>query len=536
MKLADRPSTGTRNGPRRPRRALAVPAVLLVLALGASACSGGGGSVDVGGGGGQGGGSADSGSGSGSTFVAAISAQPDKLDPQKTTAYASFQVLENVYDTLVVPNPKTLTFEPSLATKWSVSDDNLTWTFQLRHGVTFHDGSAFDASDVVYSYDRIIDGKLSNAYRFATVKKVKAVDKDTVEIDLSKPTPNLLADIGAFKGMAILPKGADQKYDLNKEDAGTGPFTIESVQPDSITLKAYPGYWGKGPYVGTVEFRFISEPTTALTALRTGEVDWTDNIPPQNVDSLAGDDSVRFKSVPSVDYWYLAMNFDRKPFDNPKFREAVAYALDRKAITEAAKFDAATVNQTAIPKGSYWYDDYAPYSHDPGKARSLLKQAGINGATMELMVTSEYPETVQAAQVISAELGKVGIKVKIDVEDFGTWLDRESKGNFDSFMLGWLGNVDPFGYYDSQHRCGGSNNYQHYCNKQVDKLLDQAAVETDKATRKQLYDEAVKQIVDDNSYIYLYNPDVVAAWSPKVTGFTLRADRAINFDTVRMTG
>ncbi|HET7304008.1 MAG TPA: ABC transporter substrate-binding protein [Segeticoccus sp.] len=516
--------------------ALACTAVVTAVAL--AACSGGGEAVDVNGGSSAvaSGGSQGSGGGGGGTFVAAISAQPDKLDPQKTTAYASFQVLENVYDTLVVPNPKTLTFEPSLATKWKTSKDQLSWTFTLRKGVTFHDGSDFDASDVVYSYNRIIDDKLSNAYRFATVKDIEAVDDHTVRIDLKKPTPNLLADIGAFKGMAILPEGADKKFDLNKEDAGTGPFTIESVQPDAITLKAYDQYWGDGPHVGTVEFRFISEPSTALTALQTGEVDWTDNIPPQKVSSLSQDDSVVFKSVPSVDYWYLTMNFDHKPFGNPKVREAISYALDRKAITEAAKFDGATVNQTAIPKGSYWYDDYAPYSHDPDKARALLKEAGVSNLKMGLMVTDEYPETVQAAQVISAELGEVGIDVKIQVEDFATWLDREGRGDFDAFMLGWLGNLDPFGYYDSQHRCGGSNNYQHYCNKQVDQLLDEAAVETDKAQRKQLYDQAVQKIVDDNSYIYLYNPDVVAAWSPDVSGFQLRADRAINFETVKLGG
>ncbi len=521
---------------RRARGVVRGGAAALTIALILAACSGGGESVDMGGGSG---GSEGSGGGEGTgsrTFTAAISAQPDKLDPQKTTAYASFQVLENVYDTLVVPDPKTMTYEPSLATKWTTSKDNLTWTFTLRRGVTFHDGSDFDASDVVYSYDRIIKGKLSNAYRFATVKDVTAVNDHTVRIDLKKPTPNLLDDLGSFKGMAILPEGADKKFDLNKEDAGTGPFTIESVEPDGITLKKFDDYWGDGPFVDTVQYKFIKEPSTALTALKTGEVDWTDNIPPQQISQLADDDSVVFKQVPSVDYWYLTMNFDRKPFGDLKVREAISYAIDRKAITEAAKFDGATVNETAIPEGSYWYDDYSPYKHDPQKAKALLKEAGVSNLQMKLMVTDEYPETVQAAQVIEAELADVGIKVKIQVEDFATWLDREGRGDFDAFMLGWLGNHDPFGFYDSQHRCKGSNNYQHYCNPQVDQLLDQAAVETDKAQRKQLYDQAVKKIVDDNSYIYLYNPDVVAAWSPKVTGFQIRADRAINFDTVKLTG
>lgn len=513
---------------------LAIAPLVALLAAVAAGCGGGGKSVDVGGGGGGGGTPATSGGAGGGTLVAAISAKPDKLDPHKTTAYPAFEVLENIYDTLVVPDPHDLTMKPSLATSWTTSKDGLTWTFKLRRGVKFHDGSAFDASDVVYSYDRIINGKLANAYRFATVKRVKAVDDHTVEIDLTKPTPNLLADIGAFKGMAILPKGAAKKHDLNTETDGTGPFELASSDPGSITLKANPDYWGDGPHVGKVEFRFVSEGSTALTGLRTGDIDWTDNIPPQQISSLQGDDSMVVKSVPSVDYWYMATNFDHKPFDDPRVRAAISYAIDRKAITEAAKFGAATVNETAIPKGSYWYDGYAPYTHDPAKARALLKQAGVSHLTMGLMVTSEYPETVQAAQVIASELGDVGIDVKIQTEDFATWLDREGKGDFDSFMLGWLGNNDPFDYYDSQHRCGGSNNYQHYCSKAVDRLLDRAATETDKAKRKQLYDQAVKHIVDDNSYIYIYNPDVVQAWQPKLTGFQVRADRAINFETVKL--
>src|SRR3712207_4211525 len=155
-----------------------------------SACSGGE-SVDTGGGGG--------GSGDG-TLVAAVAAQPDQLDPHVTTAYPSFQVLENVYDTLVVPNAEDLTMEPSLAESWETSDDGLSWTFTLREGVTFHDGSEFDSADVVYSYNRIIDEELSNAYRFATVEAIDAPDPQTVVMTLSAPTPNLLERIGAFKG------------------------------------------------------------------------------------------------------------------------------------------------------------------------------------------------------------------------------------------------------------------------------------------------------------------------------------------------
>lgn len=514
-------------------------ALLLALALGLLACGGGGEAVDVDGAGEDvadtgdtaGGGDAPAG-----TLVAAISTSPDQLDPHATTAYASFQVLENVYDTLVVSDGETLEFEPSLATEWEVSEDNLTWTFTLRDDVTFHDGSAFDSADVVYSLNRIIDEELANAYRFANVEEITARDPQTVEIALSAPTPNLLANVGAFKGMAILPDGAADDLDLATEAVGTGPFTLDSLRADGVTLTAYEDYWGEGPFVEGVEFRFISEPTTALTEVQTGGVHWTDNIPPQQISQLEGDDALTLARTPSVDYWYLTMNYDAEPFGDPAVREAIALALNREAITQAARFDAATVNQTAIPEQSAWYYDYAPFEQDADRARELLAEAGAEDLTMGLMVTDEYSETVQAAQVIASQLGEVGVNVEIQVEDFATWLDRQGRGDYDALMLGWLGSIDPADFYDSQHTCEGSNNYQGYCNEETDDLLAQAGTETDQEARAELYDQAVTNIVDDVSYLYLYNPDVVQAWGPDVSGYEIRADRAINFETVQLGG
>lgn len=498
--------------------------LVAAAALALSACSGGS-SVNTGGG--------SSGSTGKNTLVAAVSAKPDQFDPHKTSAYASFQVLENVYDTLVVPNPDNLTMEPSLATSWTTSPDGLTWTFQLRQGVKFHDGSTFDSADVVYSYNRIITQKLANSYRFANVTSVAADGPQSVVIKLSKPTPNLLSQIGAFKGMAILPEDADKKMDLTRKTDGTGPFELVSSDASHTVLKAFPGYWGGKPKVGGVEFRYISEPSAALTALRNGEVQWTDNVPPQEITKLKGDKSVHLATTGSVDYWYMSMNYQHAPFGNELVRQAIATAVDRGAVTKAARFGAATPNETAIPKSSYFYDDYSPFKPDQAKAKQLMQQSGVSTPiTMELMVTSEYPESVTAAQVIASELKPIGINVKIDTLDFATWLDRESAGQFDSFILSWLGNIDPADFYQEQHITNGSDNFQHYSNPQVDQLLTQAATEQDRDKRKSLYDQAAKMIVDDVSYLYLYNPQVVQAWAPGLKGYQIRADRAINFENV----
>jgi peptide/nickel transport system substrate-binding protein len=497
-------------------------AALLTLPAVLAGCGGGGG-VDVGGD------SGGSSSGGGGVLNAAIGGEPDQLDPHKTSAYYSFEVLENVYDTLVEPD-ENLQVQPSLASKWTTSKDQLTWTFTIRDGVKFSDGTPLTADDVAYSYNRIIDDKLNSSYKFASTKSIKATDPHTLVITLKSPTPNLLASLGGFKGMGIVEKANVESGDIKNNPIGSGPFKVAKwTHGDSIKLVRNDNYWGDKPALAGVTFTFVKDPTVALENLQGGEVQWTDNLPPQQISSLKNSSDIKVGTAPSSDYWYMALNEKRKPFDNVDVRRAIAFALDRDAIVKAAKFGNATVNETAIPKSSAWYYDYAPYTHDVAQARKLLSGAGVHGLTMDLMVTSEYPETVTAAQVIADELKDVGITVKIRDLDFATWLDEEGKGNFDSFMLGWLGNIDPDEFYYAQHHTGGTFNFQGYSNPKVDKLLDAGKTETDQTKRKQIYDQAAKQIVDDASYIYLYNPDVADAWTPEVQGFTPRADRAIRF-------
>ena len=166
--------------------------------------------------------------------------------------------MENLYDTIVVPNAEHPTMEASLATESETSEDALTWTFTLRDDVTFHDGSEFDSADVAYSYNRIIDEELANSYRFANVESIETPDPQTVVHNLTQPTPNLLALIGAFKGMSILPEGAADELDLTTEANGTGPFRLESTDASSTVLTAFEDYWGGAPSIGEVEFRYIT--------------------------------------------------------------------------------------------------------------------------------------------------------------------------------------------------------------------------------------------------------------------------------------
>lgn len=462
-------------------------------------------------------------------LIAAIGGEPDQLDPHKTSSYFSFQVLENVFDTLVEPD-ENLDMVPALAESWVVSDDLLTWTFSLRQGVTFHDGSEFTAADVVYSYRRIIDESLNPSWRFGAVTDIAAADDFTVVIEVASPSPNLLANLGGYKGLAIVKESNVTSGDIITRPIGTGPFAIESyTSGSSIKLNANPNYWGGAPALDGLEFRFISEGSTALTALRNGEIHWTDSIQPQDVSGLASEDGIVLGQLGSSDYWYLAMNQARAPWNDVRVRQAVAYAVNREDITQAAMQGNATVNQLAIPLSSAWATDYSPFSTDLAKARALMAEAGVSSATMDLMVSSDYPETVTAAQVISAQLAEIGITVSITTLDFSSWLAEQAEGNFDMLMMGWLGNIDPDDFYYAQHHSTGWANAQKYNNSQVDSLLDAGQVETSFEARRDFYTQAAKLIADEVSYLYLYNPDVVQAWATDVSGYIARGDRAIRF-------
>jgi peptide/nickel transport system substrate-binding protein len=504
---------------RRPA-VLAAAAVILTLLTALTACSTGQ-RVDLG-------------DGSSGNLVAAIAGEPDQLDPHKTSAYFSFEVLENVFDTLVEPDAN-LEMRPALAESWTVSPDQLVWTFRLRHGVTFHDGSPFTADDVVYSYRRIIDEKLANADKFSAVTDVTAPDPATVVIRVKHPTPNLLTNIGGFKGVAIVSRKNVESGQIATHPVGTGPFAfVGQKSGDSITLKANKSYWGGAPKISGVTFRFISEASTALSALQAGEIDWTDSIPPQRVAQLREDDSLTLAVTPSNDYWYLALNEARKPWSNVRVRQAIAYAIDRDAIVKATSYGTAAANQLAIPKGNPWYTDYHRYNYDIDRAKALLAESNVTGGDLDMLVTSEYPETVTAAQVIADNLAPLGITVHIRTVDFATWLDEQNNGHFDMLMMGWLGNIDPDDFYYAQHHTDGTSNAQTYTNPEVDRLLDAGRVETNPKARADLYAKAATIIADQVSYIYLYNPSVIQAWSTGVTGFESRRDGAVRFRTTAL--
>jgi peptide/nickel transport system substrate-binding protein len=470
----------------------------------------------------------------GGTMVGAISADPEGFDPHITSAHSSFEILENVYDTLVAVD-ESLNMVPSLAESWEISDDNVTWTFTLRQGVTFHNGRPLTAEDVVYSYERIMNPDTGSgvAWRFGSVESVEAIDDLTVAINLTEPSPNLLGRIGAYKGMSIVPKEIVEDGSVGTIPVGTGPFRfVEYVPGDRVVLEANADYWEAGkPYLDELILKIIPDETVRLTNLQTGEVDWVDSLPPQRVTKLATSGEVIVDMVSGGDYWYIGLNLNREPFDDVRVRQAVAYAVNRADVAAAAKWDTATPNDGPIPPDSFWYYDYQPYEQDLETARQLLADAGYpDGFDTEFMPTSFYEETVRTAQVLQAQLSQIGINADIRTLEWGTWLEEEGSGNFDMYICGWIGNIDPDDFFYAQHHTGQIFNFTGYSNPEVDDLLDAGRVETDEAARKDIYDEVQQMIIDEAPYVYLYNPAVVQAWQPYVHGYSAIGTNAKRFE------
>ncbi len=471
----------------------------------------------------------------GGTMNAAISADPVNLDPHLSSAYSTFQVLENVYNQLVGLD-NNLQIVPELAESWTVSEDKLTYTFKLRPGVTFHNGRELTADDVVYSYERIRNPETKSgwAYLFEPIDKIEATDPSTVTISTKQIYAPLLTKL-ASQGTAIVPKEAVEAGTLDKTPVGTGPFSfVEFVPADRLTIKRNETYWEEGlPYLDQVVFKPIPDETVKQTNLETQNVDWADSVPAQNATELMESEDLVVQRVAGTAYTYLGMNTKRKPLDDKRVRQAISYALDREEIAAIALYDLAAPSQSPIPEGNFWRSEYQPYERDLDKAKQLLQEAGVgDGFKTEFMPAKDYEETVRSAEAAQAQLADVGIEATIRPLEWSTWLDEEGQGNFDMYICGWIGLVDPDDWFYAQHHTGEIFNFTGYSNPELDTLLDQGRTELDPEKRKAIYEQVQTILTDDLPYIVLFTTAPVNAWQPYVMGYEVRPDSAVIFKDV----
>lgn len=474
---------------------------------------------------------------SGGTLRAAWQARWESLDPHVASSEATFQILNNVLETLTFFDDD-MNLIPWLAEEWENSEDGLTWTFYLREGVMFSNGRELTAEDVKWSFDRLIDPEIGsgNAFRLGGAgTQIDVIDEYTVSITTESVVATLPASLAANKSTGIVaPESVDDEGFISTP-IGSGPFVISEIDGTTrLVLSRNDGYWQEGlPYLDEVIVRPITDDVARELALQGGEVDWIFTIAPQNLEALQADDNVIVETAPRLAYDYFGLNLNREPFDDVRVRQAIAMSIDRQVICDFAFFGICEPVQGPTASGTPWFFDYAPYDRDLDRARELLAEAGYeDGFTMEIMPAVGFDETIRGAQVVQQQLAEVGIEVVIGAVEFGEWLERQGAGDFDAFMLSWLGLTDAEDYFFLQHRTGQAFNFTGYSNPEFDELVDRGREVSDFDERFAIYEEANRILVDDAPYIFMYAKSEVKAWSPSVQGFVVRPDSAVNFWTV----
>jgi peptide/nickel transport system substrate-binding protein len=274
----------------------------------------------------------------------------------------------------------------------------------------------------------------------------------------------------------------------------------------------------------------IPDDTVRETALLGGEIDWVLSIAPQNFASLHENPDVVVATAPQLSYDYIGFNLTREPFDDVRVRQAIALAIDREILCEAGYFGLCEPVQGPVGTGSPWFFEYAPYGQDIEQARQLLADAGYaDGFEMELLPTTQYGETVRAAQVLQQQLAEIGIEASINAPEWSEWLELEGNFMYDAYICNWNGLIDADQYYYLQHRSDQMFNFTGYDNSNFDELVDEGRSMSDFDARYEIYQDANQMLVDDAPYVYMYNKQEIRAYAPYVMDFVVRSDQANNF-------
>ncbi|MFK9094038.1 ABC transporter substrate-binding protein [Bacillus salipaludis] len=476
------------------------------------------------------------------TLVYGRGGDSTSLDPITTTEGEAFKVTENIYETLLEYGEKDTTIQPGLAEKWEASDDGLTYTFKLRQGVKFHDGTDFNADAVVFNFDRWMNGNdekfpyytMFGGYKADeghVIKEVKAIDANTVQFVLKRPQAPFLKNL-AMSPFGIASPEAVKKWgdDFRSHPVGTGPFKfVEWKKKDRIVVEKNPDYWQKGlPKLNKIIFRVIPENAARLNALAKGEIDVMDGLNNSDEETVKSNDKLQIIERPSMNVGYIGLTNTRKPFDNKLVRQAINYAVDKKSIIDAFYGGKALPAKNPMPPSIEGYNDaIQEYPYDLEKAKALLKEAGYEkGFKMELWampVARPYmPEAQKVAEVIQESLSKIGVTAEIKSVDWATYLEKATKGEFDAFMLGWTGdNGDPdnFIYTLLDKDSIGSNNYAYYSNDELHDILIEAQTETDQSKRNELYKKAQEIIHEDAPWVPLVHSTPLLAASKDVLNY-----------------
>lgn len=467
---------------------------------------------------------------------------PDILDPDQSRTFVGRIVYASLCDKLVDITPQ-LEVIPMLATAWNWSDDGLTLTMDLREGVTFHDGTPFNAEAVKANIER--SKNLPESRRKSQVKSIDSVSVTApyqVQMKLNKPDATLIAQLADRAGMMVSPKAAAAAgADFGKHPVCSGPFEfVERVQQDRIVLAKYAGYWDAASiHFDKVTFQPIPDTTVRLANLRSGDLDMLERLASPDVASVKADASLQYAEATSLGYQGITVNINNgdranNPFGKEaKLRQALSLSIDREAINQVVFEGTFAPGNQPFPPNSPWYDKSNPVQpRDIEAAKALMKEVGVDSVDVEVQVANN-PVQTQMMQVVQAMAAEAGINIKLKSMEFASLLADQSAGNYQGSQVGWSGRVDPDGNIHTFMTCKGGINDSKYCNPEIDKLLDAARTSTDLEVRKAKYDEARAILIKDLPIIYLYHVTWIWALSDKLEGFTPYPDGMIRLQNVK---
>ena len=467
------------------------------------------------------------------TLTVGLDADPPRLDPALSSALVDRQVMNQIFDKLVDLD-QNLKIIPGVAKSWKITDGGLTYTFKLRGGVKFHDGTPLDAAAVKYTLDR--DLTLEGSTRkneLSSVKEVKVIDPLTVQIILKQPYGPLLAVLTDRSGMIVSPGAAEKAgKDFGNAPVGSGPFEFVSrKRQDNITLKAFAGYWDGAPKIDTLVYRPFPDGDVRLANLLSGAVQVIVPIDPKDIDKVAKNSKYTVANFPGLGFQGLWFNVTRPPFNTKALRQAVAATIDRDAINKVVFYNTVTPAAGPFPAGTPAYSAAIKVQRpDLAVARQKLGGKPLSFT----LLTSPGSVTTQLAQLYQAMFAQAGITAKIEQVEFGTLLDRADKHDFDALMLGWSGRPDPDGNIYDFFVTGGNNNQAGYSNKQVDSLLAKARAQNAMSARVATYNVALGQIIGDAPYVFVYHPRNVYATVSGVQGLKPIPDGILRFKDVTL--
>lgn len=480
-------------------------------------------------------------------------AEPKSLDPAAVTAVNDFRILVNVYEGLTRYKPGTLEVEPALAESWEISEDGKTYTFKLREGVTFHDGTSFNAEAVKFNFDRMLDenhpfhdtGPFPLSFFFSAVETTEIVDDLTVKFTLNEPYAPFLSNLAYPTGLMVSPAAVIKNtQDFGRNPVGTGPFKfVEWRSNEAVVVERNENYWGQLAATRAVVFRPISDANTRVAEMLAGGIDMMVEVPPTSLGQFEGDAfTVAEQAGPHV--WFLILNAKEGPMADKRVRQAANYAINKEAIVNDVLEGTATVAAGPTPPAFAWAynEDLDPYPHDPEKAKALIAEAGAEGAELTFYVTeggSGMLDPIPMGTAIQADLEAVGFDVTIETYEWNTFLGEVNpglEGKADMAEMAWMTNdPDTLPFLTLRSEAWpdqGGFNSGYYANEKVDELLEEARVATDQGRRAELYKEMQAIVQEDAPWVFVANWKQNAVTNDRVKNFSLEPSFLLHLKNV----